>query len=228
MVSNGGEVLPAKSILPPNLFSRQIYSPSIFATLLNFNTKAKEERSGNLFFRHRPSSIVVMDFIFNGRVQFLIARLIILISLVQSSLVPHPSSSAKLFPVRWQHSTAIAFTETSRITRKLKQRLPTRMRIMSAQAQDLDDASAYHEFVSAAVDFNSVYSRNGVVTGESQKNYLHNDVSSHESHCFVFCPMSSNKICSRHRYKHSAAIYLQYSYPIERWQYYVSLACSSS
>jgi hypothetical protein len=56
MVSNGGEVLPAKSILPPNLFSRQIYSPSIFATLLNSQYKSKRRKKWQSLFS--ASSIV--------------------------------------------------------------------------------------------------------------------------------------------------------------------------
>ena len=40
------------------------------------------------------------------------------------------------------------------------------MASLKSKRDDISDAEAYQEFVSAAVDFTSVYARNGVVTGK--------------------------------------------------------------
>ena len=40
------------------------------------------------------------------------------------------------------------------------------MASLKSNSDDISDAEAYQEFVSAAVDFTSVYARNGVVTGK--------------------------------------------------------------
>ena len=37
---------------------------------------------------------------------------------------------------------------------------------LKSNSDDISDAESYQEFVSAAVDFTSVYARNGVVTGK--------------------------------------------------------------
>lgn len=90
--------------------------------------------------------------------------------LIDSLLVPHSSVAVRL------HS------QVGKKSNKSKQGLR-----MTSHA---NDASAYHEMVSSAVDFNSVYSRNGVVTGEFvvMKNYCCALISENRFLLLLSCP----------------------------------------
>ena len=69
--------------------------------------------------------------------------------------------------VSQHHHRPIAFVDNKKDTLALKQQNIASMTLKNNKEEDhLSDAKAYHEFVSAAVDFTNVYARNGIVTGK--------------------------------------------------------------
>jgi acylaminoacyl-peptidase len=85
------------------------------------------------------------------------------VSRFPASFVPHPSASAILRASRRQ----IAFVDNSNERNNLAlHKCFTTKRGTAGGMASLKDVEAYHEMVSAAVDFTSIYLRNGIVTGE--------------------------------------------------------------
>ena len=69
--------------------------------------------------------------------------------------------------VSQHHHRPIAFVDNKKDTLALKQQSIASMTLINNKEEDhLSDAKAYHDFVSAAVDFTNVYARNGIVTGK--------------------------------------------------------------
>ena len=65
------------------------------------------------------------------------------------------------------HRPSIAFIDTKKDQLALKQKASSMISLKNNKEEDhIDDAKAYHEFVSAAVDFTNIFATNGVVTGK--------------------------------------------------------------
>ena len=68
--------------------------------------------------------------------------------------------------VSQHHHRPIAFVDNKK-DKLLKQQNIASMTLINNKEEDhISDAKAYHDFVSAAVDFTNVYARNGIVTGK--------------------------------------------------------------
>ena len=82
-----------------------------------------------------------------------------------ASFLPHPSASAILSASRRHHSIAFVDNRNELKDITLHKSFTTKRGTAGGMAS-LKDVEAYHEIVSAAVDFTSIYLRNGIVTGE--------------------------------------------------------------
>jgi len=82
-----------------------------------------------------------------------------------ASFVPHPSALAILSAPQRQHSIAFVDNSNDLKDTTLHKSFTTKRGTAGGMAS-LKDVEAYHEMVSAAVDFTSIYLRNGIVTGE--------------------------------------------------------------
>ena len=78
------------------------------------------------------------------------------------------------FVSQHHHHRPIAFIDNKKDKLALKQQsnIASMTLINNKEEDHLSDANAYHEFVSAAVDFTNVYARNGIVTGKYKSAYL--------------------------------------------------------
>ena len=68
--------------------------------------------------------------------------------------------------VSQHHHRPIAFVDNKKDKLALKQQNIASMTLKNNKEDHISDAKAYHEFVSASVDFTNVYARNGIVTGK--------------------------------------------------------------
>ena len=83
------------------------------------------------------------------------------------------------------HHRPIAFIDNKKDKLALKQQNIASMTLKNNKEEDhLSDAKAYHEFVSAAVDFTNVYARNGIVTGKYKL-----------LTCYVICYLNVLTLC---------------------------------